>query len=141
MGGRRSFRLLSNRILISGRTTSGSRSEVMVPLEVLRPDPDRHWVRPAAFWLGLFLLLTCVPIAFACSSVLSFGWVAFYTAFALFGALIVICTAKRIEWATFRNTMGQATVSVARAGRHSDQFPYFVSAVSSAISHTRSREA
>jgi hypothetical protein len=131
--GRRVFRLFRDRISISGSTALGPRFELTVPLKTLLPTPDRYWNRQNGFWSGvsMFVLFAVVPLGFA--SVLTPWWKGFFGVIAAGGLLLALATARRIEWAAFRNAMGQETVNVARSGPDRAQFQSFVTAVSGAI--------
>ena len=118
---------------ISGTNALGPRFELKVPLETLKPEPDRMWARPAGFWSGVSMLVICGSIPLGFETALPSYWKGLAWTLAIGGALLAIATCRRVEWAIFRNAVGTEAVTIARAGKNRDGFQAFVAAVNAAV--------
>ena len=131
--GRRQFELYSDRIAISGIASLGARFELNIDLDALVPAPDRLWARSRGFWSGIGMLLVFSTIPLGFEAVLSSYWKGLSWVLAAGGLLLALATARRIEWAVFRNSAGIELVTIARSGPDRDNFQRFVDAVRTAI--------
>jgi hypothetical protein len=131
--GKRNFTLFSDRVTITGGDTLGARYDLTVPLASLNPNADRVWRRPNGFGAGVTVLVVSIGVLQAFQSAIVPGWKGWFVASALVGLLLALGTMRRVEWAVFRNSMGQAILSVARAGPQRKNFEGFVGAVKAAI--------
>ena len=131
--GRREFVLFPDKVEISGNASLGARFAVTVQLNSLVPVADRLWARSPGFWQGVVMAIVCVTLAQASASVLSRYWIGLLWVIAVGGALLAAATARRIEWAVFKNSAGAEVLTVAKAGPSRAEFEQFVSSIAHAI--------
>ena len=132
---RRHFDLFPDSVIVSGTTSFGTRFEERVELDELSSHPDKLWTRHASFWGGIAMAIIfwILPMGFA--SVLSSWWKTLFWVWAVAGVLLAIATARRVEWAIFRNSSGVRVLAIARAGPDKGRFDEFVAAVRDAIAN------
>jgi hypothetical protein len=136
--GRRHFELFSDSVRVSGSTVFGTRFEERVDLDLLSSNPDKLWTRHAGFWsgIGMAVVFWVLPMGFA--NVLSSWWKGLFWGWAVTGVLLALVTARRIEWAVFRNSSGVRVLAIARAGPDRARFDEFVGAIQLAVTKRQS---
>jgi hypothetical protein len=131
--GCRHFELLPDSVLVSGTTAFGTRFEERVDLDALSSHPDRLWTRHAGFWSGIAMAIVFWILLMGFANVLSPWWKILFGVWAVAGVLLALVTARRIEWAVFRNSLGVRVLAIARAGPDHARFDEFVRAIREAV--------
>ena len=145
LDGRREFRLFPTEIRIASIGSFGALgnlAEFTIPLQSIRPTPNRVWQRHRTFGPCLFGAVIAATIAF----VAFFGQFSYLVRFegTFFGALCAVLfgglaayTSPRIEYASWVSDAGVVSFDVAASGPHVRRFPEFVGHVIRTIEATR----
>ena len=142
LDGKRIFELFDDRVRIFGSAQFSSEFELSAPLATLRPRPNRFKVRHRAFWCGLWLLLGFCVLDIVLVSALRVPGESFAViivgCMAMSGLVIMLATARRVEFASFSTVAGVQALDIARAGPDTAHFDPFVQSVSAAITRASS---
>ena len=124
LGGRRTYALLEDRIVIRGTHGAGSRIDCTVRLDTLDPCADRIWTRGKLFREGILLMNGAVVVGavFMLGFVMKPEGVGVLAGLAAVGAVMTALGARRVEFARFKNRWGSAVFEIARAGPAFDTF-------------------
>jgi len=138
---KRQFTLTPDAVLVSGSTISGTRFEVRVPLDLLRPERSLIFYRQSAFWAGVGLAAGAGFVLIIISNLPGIDWVSVpilsIIALGVLGLLFAFITRRKLEVARFLTTRGTVGLDVIRAGRERERFQSFVDAVSHQIQTRR----
>jgi hypothetical protein len=142
VGAKRQFTLISDAVLVSGSTISGTSFELRVPLDSLQPTRSRIFYRQSAFWAGVMLaggagfvliILTNLPGLVDWRSVPVLGIITL----GILGLVLALITGRKLEVARFITTSGVVGLDIIRGGRERDRFQSFVDAVTQQIQSRR----
>jgi hypothetical protein len=135
--GRRQFELFKDRLIVRSKSARVD-SEITIILADLRPEPNRLFVRPKEFGMGLLMLMGSVVIAVLGVMVRDLAPVPnekillmFACAGAFFFVAMVILskTLRKVEFLQFVSHHGHTLLDVARSGPQRAEFDPFVQAL------------
>ena len=137
--GKRVFELFPDRVRIRGSVQLTSEFEISIPLAVLNPNPMRIRMRNKAFWSGLWMLLVAVVLDTVLVSSFhipaeSFS-VGLIGGIGMGGGLLMLATARKVEFITFANIAGVHVLDFARSGPDAANLDSFVQLVRTTISN------
>jgi hypothetical protein len=139
--GARTFTLLPDKILVSGKQSLTSDFDVTIPLVKLSPEPDRMRVRNSMFGVGMWMAL----IGFIGSGILVSG---LHMTFAqsmpglvaglgFVGLVLMANCWQKVDWVRFQNDGGLVVLDIARAGKQAVELDAFVAALTKQIKIAR----
>jgi hypothetical protein len=127
--GSRTFRLYSDRVVVKGKTALGPEFDTTILLNSLQPVASTVRSRTNGFWQGVWMALPALLILESglVSPTSSLGVLAIV--FTIGGALLSLCTARKIEWAYVSSHAGVVVLTIARSGKQQEAFAPFVQAL------------
>ncbi len=136
--GKRLFELFPDRVRIRGSVQLVSEFETSIPLSTLVSNPTHLRLRNKSFWHGLWILL----IAFVLEVLLVTSFHVSPESFSLVligcigmsGLVLMLATARKIEFVVFANTTGVPILDFARSGPDKGKLDSFVHLVTNHIS-------
>jgi hypothetical protein len=141
--GRRSFTLLPDRLVMTGKGLSGE-MDLAFDLKTLSPIVGRLRVRSRYFRLGFLLLV--LPWCITGLAVSVFGnahdsqWVVFASSLSFLGLIIVAISVRKIEYARFTSRAGVPVLDISRTAKKPVQFDSFIDAITRQIRLTQPSE-
>ena len=137
--GKRVFELFPDRVRICGSIQLSSEFETSIPLTALNPNPMHVRIRNKAFWSGLWMLLVAVVLDTVLVSSFhippeSFS-VGLIGCIGMGGLVLMLATARKVEFITFVNIAGVHVLDFARSGPDVRNLDSFVQLVSTNISN------
>ena len=137
--GKRVFELFADRVRICGSAQLSSEFETSIPLATLNPTPMRIRIRNKAFWSGLWMLLGTVVLDTVLVSSFhvppeSFS-VGLIGCIGMGGFVLMLATARKVEFISFTSTAGVHVLDLARSGPDARNLDSFVELVSTNISN------
>jgi len=141
--GRRSFSLLSDRLVMTGKGLSGE-MDLAFDLKTLSPIVGRLRVRSRYFRLGF--LMSILPWCLTGLAVSVFAgaqvsqWVAFASSVSFVGLIIAAISVRKIEYARFTSRAGIPVLDISRTAKQSVQFDAFIDAITRQIRPTQPSE-
>lgn len=138
--GKRTFHLFEDKVIVRGKATLGGDFETAIPLASLTPSFARLRSRHRAFFGGIWIMVGSSILAYvvgAISQKNSSEVVGFFCALGIAGLVLLLATAKKVEWVQFNTDAGVTVLTIARAGKEKDKFDSFVEALTSQITVAR----
>ena len=139
--GRRIFELFPDKIVVRGERYLGSEFEQSFHLKNIDPNPGCVRARNRFFqWCPAIALA-----GFAVCMVLVHGYRMNFWSFApmfaawccLYGVILMVLTARKVEYAFFKNDDGIIILDMAKAGKHAAELDSFVAVFIKQIRETR----
>jgi hypothetical protein len=140
---RRKFELFPDRVRVTGKGLHLGRFDVTVALSILRPQPNRVWIRGWLFRYGLWGLLfaACVAgpvVAVGGPEALARPWVVgVLGAVASVALILVVANVRPVEFAQFQTDAGVFALDVARVGPQTEDFDGFIDLLIERIEEAR----
>jgi len=135
--GSRTFALLPDRIIVSGKQSLQSEFEMAIALTSLNPNPGKYWLRNPSFIVGMWLALGAFIICSILVSCFSVSFAAFgpclLVAMGLGGGILMLATFFKVEFVRFQNDGGIVILDLARAGKSAAQLDSFIDALTKQI--------
>jgi hypothetical protein len=137
--GKRVFELFPDRVRVRGSVQLSSDFDVSIPLTALNPNPMRIRTRNKAFWSGLWMLLLAVVLDTVLVSSFhipseSFS-VGLIGCIGMGGFVLMLATARKVEFVSFANVTGVQVLGFARSGPDARDFDSFVERIRINISN------
>lgn len=135
------YQLFPDRLQIGGNEQLSSKYKSVIPLRNIEPSPTHIWHRNNLFHGGVWMLLAAVVIDTILVS--GFGIPAYNSAVGLVGCIgmggfvLMLATARKVEFATFSSAAGVAVLGIARSGPDAAHFDSFVDLVSKHITQCK----
>jgi hypothetical protein len=139
---KRRFELFPDRVRVTGQGLRFGRFDETVSLSILRPIPNRQWVRGRPFRIGLGFLISAIIWA----GLLAASWgrgalsqveVLLVGLLGSVGLVMMGATARPIEFARFPTDAGPVALDIGRVGPGVQEFDEFVELVISRIQHCK----
>lgn len=128
--GSRTFALFADRITIRGKEFLKSEYDGGIPLDTLNSNFDRMRVRSKTCIQGLLMAAIFFMVCFVLATKLNMTFVdpilCILTMVGVAGLMLAAATARKTEYVLFKNQAGVAVLTIARAGKQTDQFDSFV---------------
>lgn len=143
--GKRVFELFPDRVRIRGSAQLSTEFDTSVSLRALNPVPTRIRVRNKAFWSGLWMLIAAVVLDTILVSSFhippeSFA-VLLVGCMAMGGFVLMLATARKVEFISFTSTAGVHVLDFARSGPDARNLDSFVELVTTNISNATTGNA
>ena len=136
--GKRVFELFADRIRIQGSTQFASEFDYSIPLATLNPIPMRMRVRNKNFSAGLWMLLIAVVVDVVLVSSFHIppesASVVLIGCIGMGGFVLMLATARKVEFMAFSSTAGIHVLDLARSGPDARNLDSFIELVSKCIS-------
>lgn len=127
--GQRVFKLLPDRVIVSGKQSLGGEFEQTIMLETLQPIVNKFRARPQGFWSGIIMVILAFVLTQGVGLLLTSYWGGLVMVFGIGGLLLSLATSRKVEWVIFKSSSGADALAIARVGKDRSNFEPFVQSI------------